>query len=88
MRCISITSPHHPPANTFVVQKLAATLQSSVRKSISTANNSIRAKTIKKHWGHTRRKALLSGSAIFHFGSNTLRCPQGIIKSRILSLIF
>jgi hypothetical protein len=80
MKCISRTSPHHPPANTFVIQKLAATLQSSVRKSIQIPNNSIRVKIIIKHVGHTRRKALVSGSAIFHFDRNTLRSSQEILK--------
>ncbi len=50
---ISIIIPPQPPANTLVIQKLAATLPNSVAIRTRAANSSIIARNMRKHFGHT-----------------------------------
>ncbi len=65
IKWISMIIPHQPPANTLVVQKLAATLPNSVNMRTRKANASIIPMNIIKHLGHTALKLSSFGSAIF-----------------------
>lgn len=69
--CTSIINPHHPPANTFVVQKLAATLPSSDRQRTITANNSMIPNSITKNFGQIRRKLSSYAEVIFTWNVTT-----------------
>jgi hypothetical protein len=65
--CISIIRPHHPPANTLVIQKLINILQNSVNRRRITHINSITVIKFIKHVGHNSRKTSLFGDVIVHF---------------------
>lgn len=85
---MSIIRPHHPPANTFVSQKLAATLPNSVIKRISTAINSTTAMNFKKHRGHISRNNFSFCRAIAHTKLCTKNCSKYIeqLKTAVMFL--
>lgn len=59
--------PHQPPANTLVIQKLAAILPNSVIMRTITQMSCIMPRNITKHLGHTFTKLSLSGDAMFQY---------------------
>ena len=61
---MSIITPHQPPAKTFAIQKLAATLPNSLAIRTRAAKNSTMQRNTTKHRGYTLLKACLSGVGI------------------------
>lgn len=70
--------PAHPPANTFVNQKFAATFPNSVRRRIAAAIMPMTPIKLIKHFGHNSRKASLFGSDIVHMAMHSVEDAQMI----------